>query len=80
VYSGHNELYSVAAPPASPTVAIVVGEQLSTARRYFASCDVAGRLDNEVGVDNEEQGQPIAVCRERIDDWPAIWPTFRHLD
>ncbi len=80
VYSGHNELYSVAAPPASPTVAIVVGEQLSTARRYFASCDVAGRLDNEVGVDNEEQGQPIAVCRERIDDWPAVWPTFRHLD
>ncbi len=80
VYSGHNELYFSARPPADAGVVIFVGGQLDTARRYFASCQIAATLDNQVGVDNEEQGQPIAVCRQPTQPWDVIWPALQHYD
>ncbi|HEX7744546.1 MAG TPA: glycosyltransferase family 39 protein [Micromonosporaceae bacterium] len=79
-YSGQNQLYYEAQPPESATVVIIVGGQLRTARAHFASCMPAGRLDNGLGVDNEEQGEPIAICRDPIGGWDAVWPAFRHLD
>jgi hypothetical protein len=80
VYSGHNALYDAARPPASATVAVVVGGQLESVRGVFASCTVMVRMDNRVGVDNEEQGEPIAVCRHPVGPWATIWPRFRHRD
>lgn len=79
VYSGHNELYFSDRPPADTDVAIVVG-QLRTAREQFASCEVTARLDNGLGVDNEEQGQPVAVCRDPARPWDQLWPSFQHYD
>jgi hypothetical protein len=32
-----------------------------------------------VGVENEEQGKPVAVC-EPVAAWSELWPRFRHLD
>jgi hypothetical protein len=78
VYSGHNQLYVVARPPASASVAVFVGGQLVSARTRFRSCTVAARLDDGVGVDNEEQGEPVAVCRGPIGGWPAVWPALEH--
>jgi hypothetical protein len=46
----------------------------------FASCTVRARLDNGVGVDNEEQGLPVAVCHGPSDSWAALWPRLHHLD
>ncbi|MEP7055241.1 MAG: glycosyltransferase family 39 protein [Actinomycetota bacterium] len=80
VYSGHNQLGFGAAPHPSDTVAIVVGAQAARAGRLFQSCTDAGRLDNLVGVDNEEQGQRISVCRDPVGGWQAIWPKLRHKD
>ena len=80
VYSGHNALYDVARPPDTATIAIVVGGQLRSVSSEFASCTVMARLDNRVGVDNEEQGQPIALCRNPAAPWRSIWPRFRHQD
>ena len=80
VYSGHNALYDVARPPDTASVAVVVGGQLPSARGLFASCTVVARMDNRVGVENEEQGEPIAVCRNPVGAWAAIWPRFRHRD
>jgi uncharacterized membrane protein len=80
VYSGHNALYDVARPPDTATIAIVVGGQLRSVSDEFASCTVMARLDNRVGVDNEEQGQPIALCRNPAAPWRSIWPRFRHQD
>ena len=42
------------------------------------SCAVVARLDDGVGVDNEEQGMPIAVCRGPIGGWAAVWPLLEH--
>ena len=36
--------------------------------------------DNGRDVDNEEQGEPISVCREPIGGWASVWPRFKHLD
>jgi 4-amino-4-deoxy-L-arabinose transferase-like glycosyltransferase len=80
VVSGQNALHAQARPPDSAAVAVVVGGQLPAVQDLFASCQVMARLDNGVGVDNEEQGQPVAVCRGPLESWSVLWPRFRHLD
>lgn len=77
-YSGHNALYYQGRPPEAATTALIVGAQLSEVRRLFGSCVVADRLDDRSGVDNEEQRQPIAICRAPEQPWRLLWPRFRH--
>ena len=59
---------------------MVVGRGALLAATSLAACTTVGRLDNGVGVPNEEQGQPIAVCRDVRQPWDVVWPQFRHLD
>jgi hypothetical protein len=79
VHSGHNALWDLGPPPGDGSMAIVVGGQLDQVRSLFASCEVQGRLDNGLAVDNEEQGQPIALCRGLTRSWSEVWPRLRHL-
>ena len=46
----------------------------------FTACTVVDRLDSGMAVDNEEEGQPIAVCTGPKQDWTTLWPVLRHLD
>ncbi|MDQ2782779.1 MAG: glycosyltransferase family 39 protein [Actinomycetota bacterium] len=78
--SGQNELWFVARPPATRAVAIVVGRGAGTIAGRNATCTVAARLDNGVGVSNEEQRQPVSVCRAARLPWDQVWPQFAHLD
>ncbi|WP_275004765.1 glycosyltransferase family 39 protein [Promicromonospora iranensis] len=80
VYSGHNELWEYGPPPGSATVALVVTEAPGAWSDRFTECTVQGQLDNGVGVDNEEQGASVLVCREPVGGWAALWPELRHLD
>ncbi len=80
VHSAHNAFGDLGPPPADTSTVVFVGGQLSDARDEFASCEVVDRLDNGVGVDNEEQGQPVAVCRDPRRPWSDIWADLRHLD
>lgn len=80
VYSGHNALYALGPPPDDTTTAVVVGGMLPTVAPYFTSCTVMSHLTNAVGVDNEEQDQPIALCRTPRVSWNIIWPALKHLD
>lgn len=80
VYSGHNALHDEARPPESARVVVLVGGQLDQLASAFASCTVVDHLDNGVGVDSEEQGQPVAVCRDPVTSWAELWPRVRHLD
>ena len=70
----------MARPADSSTVVLVVGYQLDEVTALFASCEVVDRLDDGVGVDNEEQGAPVAVCRDPRGSWSSLWPRFQHLD
>jgi hypothetical protein len=79
-YSGQNELFHRGRPPESATTVILVGyERDEFARTRFASCATVGHLDNGVGVDNEEQGLPIRVCRGPRGAWRDLWPSFQHF-
>jgi 4-amino-4-deoxy-L-arabinose transferase-like glycosyltransferase len=78
VYSGQNALYNLGPPPESASVAILVG--MGGARSAFDSCQMVTRLDNGVGIDNEEQGRTVWVCRGRQRPWREIWPGLQHYD
>ncbi len=80
VYSGQNQLHFRARPPSTTKVVVFVGGQLPTARTQFRSCHVMARLDNRLGVDNEEQGEPVAVCRQPRHPWDVIWSSLQHYD
>jgi hypothetical protein len=80
VYSAHNQLYYQSRPPSGTRVAVVVGGEMPTFRRQFTRCVVEARLHDGVGVVNEEQGEPIALCRGPRAPWPAIWPRLQHYD
>ena len=79
-YSGHNQLYFRSRPPDGSMTAVVVGSQIRSTRQLFSSCILAGRLDNGVGVRNEEQGQAITLCHGPLAAWTTMWPAFRHYD
>jgi hypothetical protein len=80
VYSGHNALGELDLPPTTATTVVFVGGQVVVVRDAFAACEVVDRLDNGVGVANEEQGQPVSVCRDRVRPWAEVWEELRHLD
>jgi hypothetical protein len=80
VYSGHNELWFTGPPPESATVVVAWTQGLGGLRRLFAECEQRAVLDNGVGVDNEEQGAVVAVCRDPLGGWSAIWPRLQHYD
>jgi 4-amino-4-deoxy-L-arabinose transferase-like glycosyltransferase len=80
VFSAQNALYASGPPPANATDVVFVGGQLPLAQQLFKSCEVQTELDNRVGVDNEEQGQPVAVCRGLRSSWARSWPVLEHLD
>ena len=78
--SGQNALYDAGRPAADVDTVVLVGGQLPSVAGLFRTCQVRGRLDNGLGVDNEEQGLPIAVCTGPVAPWTQLWPRFRHLD
>jgi hypothetical protein len=80
VFSGQNALYDQGRPPDSAATVVFVGGQLPEAERLFERCTVQARLDNGVGVDNEEQGMPVALCSGLVRPWSDSWPRLRHLD
>ena len=79
-HSGHNDLGTRPGPPATTRTVLFVGYQLDEVSSEFTSCLVVARLDNGLGVDNEEQGAPVAICRDPVRPWSELWPRLAHLD
>lgn len=75
-YSGHNSMADFGAPPTGADVALVVGyDSPALLRRWFTDVRPAGRIDERVTTDNDENGGPLWVCRGLRRGWPAIWRT-----
>lgn len=77
-YSAHVGLYDQRPLPENTDAVLLVGDQLDTATDLFESCRVLATLDNGLGVDNEEQGMPVALCQHPHDP-QQLWPALRHL-
>ncbi|KQM81256.1 glycosyltransferase family 39 protein [Agromyces sp. Leaf222] len=79
VYSGHNGLWFQARPSDAATDVVFVGELSRRVTGDFDSCTTVAHLDNELDVDNEEQGVPITLCTGRTTGWDELWPRLAHL-
>ncbi|OJY45268.1 glycosyltransferase family 39 protein [Pseudonocardia sp. 73-21] len=79
--SAHNSYWTWGGPPEGTTTLITIGVQdRAKLDALFRDVRPAGTVDNGVGVDNEEQGGTIWVCREPMAPWSQLWPTLRHYN
>ena len=80
VVSPHLTYYYWAPDRMSPDVLISVGYQRQDLEPLFADVTQVGTITNSYGVDNQEAGTPIFVCRSpRRPLWQA-WPSLKRLD
>lgn len=79
VYSGHNSYADWGPPPESARSVVAVGIDEARLRRWFTAVRLVGRVDNAVGVANDERGTPVWVASGRRVGWAAIWPEERRL-
>jgi 4-amino-4-deoxy-L-arabinose transferase-like glycosyltransferase len=79
-YSGHNGFSEWGEPPAADTHALVIGfTNAADAAPYFDQCLTLAIVDDRVGLDNNEQGLPVMLCRATAR-WPTLWPQLKHYD
>jgi len=78
-FSGHNGYAYWGPPPPGTTTILAVGIAPDILNRAFTDVHPAARLDNGLGINNDEQGTELFVCSEPRDTWTRLWPAFIHL-
>jgi 4-amino-4-deoxy-L-arabinose transferase-like glycosyltransferase len=79
-YSGHNGFSEWGEPPADDDHALLIGfDGPADAAPPFAACRRLDRIDDGVGLDNQEQGLPLLLCRTTAP-WASLWSTLRHYN
>lgn len=80
-HSGHNSYWWWGPPGPTTGTTIAVGFESSTyLELFFRRVTLAARIHNRLGVENDEEGQPVWICRDPRAPWPAMWPEIRHYD
>jgi hypothetical protein len=78
VFAGHNAFYGWGPPPPGTRTVVVVGEvDPVLLKASFAQCAPAGIVHSPPGVDNEEDGAVVQICRNPTTLWPELWPRWR---
>jgi hypothetical protein len=78
-YRGHNAYGTWGPPPENVTTLIVVGFPERQVRELFGDVELAARIDNGVGLDNDEQNAPVWIARDRRASWDVLWPQLLRL-
>lgn len=79
-YSGHNGYALWRVPVGSAGPIVLVGYADAGRRdRLFANCAQQATVDNGLGLDTEEQGQPVWLCAAPVKPWLDLWPEVTHL-
>ncbi len=77
-FSGHNSFWWWGPPAPSTGTAIIVGfGSVPYLMRYFDSVQRVATIHNTHGVQNDEEGAPVWLCRDQKKSWPQIWVQFR---
>ncbi|GAB0102044.1 glycosyltransferase family 39 protein [Nocardia sp. JMUB6875] len=66
-------------PPADSHAAIILGISDDRVSRFCVDPKPLGRIDNGLGIHNDEQGGAIILCRTPRRPWSEMWPAMRHL-
>ena len=74
VSSGHNSLRELGPPSDEHDVVIAVGYPEEDLRGWFGSVELAAHTPTPYGLDNDEAGRPVYVCRELRGSWARLWP------
>jgi hypothetical protein len=78
--SGHNGFSEWRRPAADDTHVLLVGYSgARDAAPDFRDCRTLAHIDDGVGLDNDEQGSAVQLCRPSAP-WPVLWPRLRHFD
>jgi 4-amino-4-deoxy-L-arabinose transferase-like glycosyltransferase len=77
--SGINSYWSRGYGKEEPATVVLVGFSRSSTERFVSSCELAGRIANGFGVENEESRDhpDIFVCRGIKVPWPELWKKLR---
>jgi 4-amino-4-deoxy-L-arabinose transferase-like glycosyltransferase len=78
--SGHNAYWMWGPPDDGSVPVVVVGYGESWMKRECTVWEPAGIITNSAGIDNEEMGLPLAVCRQMRRPWSELWPDARHYN
>ncbi len=78
-FSGHLGFGEWGPPPDGATPTIAVGLGRAALDELFASVAPAARIDNDVGLDTEERGRTVWICREQRRPWSQAWRQLRHI-
>lgn len=78
-FSGHNGFADWGPPPPGTRTILAVGISPDILNAAFTDVRPAGRLDNGLGINNDEQGTDLFVCSEPRDTWTRLWPAFIRL-
>jgi hypothetical protein len=78
-YSGHNAFAYWGSPPDSSGPVVAIGLYKSELAEHLLGCRPAARIDNGLGIDNDEQGTEIYVCAGPGGSWSSQWDGLRHL-
>ena len=79
-YSGHNGFSEWGVPPEVDTHALLVGfDGPADAAPQFDDCRTLAVVHDGVGLNNQEQGLPVMLCRPTAA-WATLWPRLRHYD
>jgi 4-amino-4-deoxy-L-arabinose transferase-like glycosyltransferase len=78
-YSGHNAFAQWGPPPNHLGPVVVVGLSRVTRVRYFAGCRAIARVANAAGIDNDERGNRVYLCKGTHGSWSRDWRRLRRL-
>lgn len=80
VVTPHLTYYYWAPARMDPRVVIAVGYPAAVLEGMFADVTPAGTVNNAYGVANQEQGQPIFICRLPLRPIWQVWPSMQQLN
>ena len=80
VVTPHLTYYYWAPPQMAPSTVIVVGYPRDYLAQFFGDIEEAGTIGNAYGIQNEEFGKSIWVCRNPKMTLRQAWPELKALD
>jgi hypothetical protein len=79
VISPHNTYYFWGRNVLPGPVVIATDFQRGQLQRYFRSVRQAAIVPSQDGIQNEEVGRAVFVCRGLKMPWPQVWPRLRNF-